>query len=268
MTAARSPVALVTGSAKRLGRAMALALAEDGFDMALHYNGSADEAESLRVEIEAMGRRAVILKADLADLEGVPSLIEKACDKLGPLALLVNSASVLERDSLLDMTLDSWRRLIDINLTCHVFLMQAFAGQEALPRGALVVNMLDQEMSAPSPRYFSYSVAKIGFEGATRLAALELAPKVRVNGIAPGLVLRSGNQTDEIFRERQRLMPMGEGLGADDIVHALRYLVDARHVTGEVLLVDSGQNLIGPGNSRLLPIDRGNASRSKDVAGL
>jgi len=122
--------------------------------------------------------------------------------------------------------------------------MQAFALQNDLPGGASIVNMLDQQMSAPSPRYFSYSIAKIGLEGATRLAAFELAPKIRVNGIAPGLVLRSGRQTD---------MPLGEGLGTDDIIHALRYLVNAPHVTGEVLLVDSGQDLIGPGNSRLAP---------------
>jgi NAD(P)-dependent dehydrogenase (short-subunit alcohol dehydrogenase family) len=255
MTAAPSPTALITGSAKRLGRAMALALAEDGFDVILHYNSSAKEAESLCAEIVAMGRRAAILQRDMADPSRMASIIEDARNALGPISLLINNASVFEQDSLADMTLESWRRLIDVNLTSQLFLMQAFACQIDLPEGASIVNMLDQQMQAPSPHFFSYSIAKIGLEGATQLAAFELAPRVRVNGIAPGYVLPSWLQTEAVHRQRQSQMPMGEGLGADDIVHALRYLVSASHVTGEVLLVDSGQHLIGPGNSRLLPPD-------------
>jgi NAD(P)-dependent dehydrogenase (short-subunit alcohol dehydrogenase family) len=113
--------------------------------------------------------------------------------------------------------------------------------------------MLDQQLNAPSPSFFSYAVAKIGLEGVTRLAAFDLAPRIRVNGIAPGLVLRSGAQTKATFRDFQRRMPLGEGLGTDDIVRAVRYLVASLHVTGEIMLVDSGQRLIGPGNSRLTP---------------
>lgn len=248
-----SPVALVTGGAKRIGRAIALALAEDGFDVALHYNTSRDEAETLQSDIERMGRRAVAVAGDLAKPDQAPSLVEAVRDALGPLSLLVNNASVLDRDCLDDMTMESWRHLVDVNLTSPVFLMQVFAGQKELPKGASIINLLDQQMSSPSPRFFSYSVAKIGFEGATRLAAFELAPDIRVNGIAPGPVLASWMQSDEAHRRRQQKMPLGEGLGTDDIVHAVRYLLGAPHVTGEVLVVDSGQKLIGPGNSRLLP---------------
>jgi NAD(P)-dependent dehydrogenase (short-subunit alcohol dehydrogenase family) len=150
------------------------------------------------------------------------------------------------------MTLESWRHFTDVNLTSQVFLMKAFAAQPDLPTGASIINMLDQQMTAPSPLFFSYAVAKIGLEGATKLAAFELAPEIRVNGIAPGLVLRSGDQTEATFLDFQRQMPLGAGLGADDIIRAVRYLVASPHVTGEVMLVDSGQRLIGPGNSRLL----------------
>ena len=260
MPAVSSPIALVTGAGKRIGRAIARALAEDGFDLALHYNSSKDEARSLAAEIEAMGRRVATVAGDLADPTEASSLVQKVRNALGPLSLLVNNASLLDRDSLETMTQESWRRLIDINLTSPVFLMQAFARQETLPGRASIINMLDQQMSAPSPRFFSYAAAKIGLEGATRLAAFELAPKIRVNGIAPGYVLASSMQTGDAHRARQRSMPLGDGLDPNDIVHAVRYLMNAPHVTGEVLVVDSGQHLIGPGNSRLLKSGRTPAS--------
>jgi len=249
-TAPKSPIgtALVTGSGKRLGRAIASALAEDGFDLALHYYQSEDEVLELAGKIQALGRRAATVKADLVDPDRMTVLVDEVLAILGPVSLLVNSASVFAKDSLSTMTLESWRHFTDVNLTSQVFLMKAFAAQPDLPPNSSIINMLDQQMSAPSPLFFSYAVAKIGFEGATRLAAFELAPDIRVNGIAPGLVLRSGNQTDATFLEHQRKMPLGEGLSADDIVRAVRYLIDANHVTGQILTVDSGQSLIGPGN--------------------
>lgn len=256
MTTTSTPIALVTGASKRIGRAIALALAEDGFDLALHYKKSAEEALSLKAEIEAMGRRAGVFPADLAVPAEASSLVKEVRHALGPLSLLVNNASVMDRDGLDAMTEDSWQRLIDVNLASPILLMQAFSSQETLPKGAAIINMLDQQMAAPSPRFFSYSVAKIGLEGATRLAAFELAPKIRVNGIAPGFVLKSSIQGEEKHRDSQRAMPLGEGLGPDDVVHAVRYLNNAPHVTGEVMVVDSGQRLIGPANSRLLPTSR------------
>ena len=149
MTTTNVPIALVTGAAKRLGRAIALALAEDGWDLALHYNTSANEVESLQSEIEAMGQKVITLQGDLADPSQVQGLIREVNRKLGSLSLLINNASLMERDRLTSMTGESWQRLIDINLTSPVYLMQAFAAQENLPDGATVINMLDQQMAAP-----------------------------------------------------------------------------------------------------------------------
>ncbi|MEM7021470.1 MAG: SDR family NAD(P)-dependent oxidoreductase [Pseudomonadota bacterium] len=248
---ARSHRALVTGAGRRIGRTIALRLAEDGWNVAVHCYGSVEEAHRVVKEIEAKGRSAVVLQADLLDPAVGGSLVEAACKRLGPLSLLVNSASFYGSDSLATLTPESWRRLLDINLTGQVFMMQAFARQRPLPEGASIVNLLDQQMNAPSPAYFSYFVAKFGLAGATKLAALELAPAVRVNGVAPGLTLPSAGQTEDEFRARQGIMPLGAGLGAGDVADAVSYLAKAWHVTGEVIHVDSGQRLMGMGNSEL-----------------
>ena len=241
--------ALVTGAGRRLGKAIALGLAADGYAVAVHYNASADGAAETVAEIEAGGGRALALRHDLEDATGSGVLIEQAIDALGPLSVLVNSASDFGKDGLGDLTAESWRRLVDVNLTAPVFLMQAFAAQSPVPDGACIVNLLDTQTGSPSPTRFSYFCGKFGLEGATRLAAFDLAAKgIRVNGIAPGLVLPS-EQSPATFAARQRLTPLGEGLGGDDVVDAVRYLVGARQVTGHVLTVDAGQHLMGFGNT-------------------
>jgi NAD(P)-dependent dehydrogenase (short-subunit alcohol dehydrogenase family) len=243
--------ALVTGAGKRLGKAIALALAEDGYDLTLHYNSSRGETEAVAEEVEALGRRAALAGGDLAETAAPAAIVEQALALNGSLDLLVNSASYYDSDSLLSMTPESFAKLTGVNLRAQVFLMQAFARQPSVPAGASIVNLLDQQITAPSPEFFSYFTAKIGLEGATRLAAFELAPTIRVNGIGPGLTLPSWGQTEAEFAARQALMPLGAGLGAADIVQAVRYLAAARHVTGQVLFVDSGQRLMGTGNSAL-----------------
>jgi NAD(P)-dependent dehydrogenase (short-subunit alcohol dehydrogenase family) len=250
--------ALVTGAGKRIGRAIALSLADAGWDVALHHKDSHEDALAVAMEARSKGRKAITLEADLGDLTAAQRLVATAVDQLGSLSLLVNSASAHEQDSLATLTLDSWRRLVDINLTAQVFLMQAFARQQPVPEGASIVNLLDQQITAPAPAWFSYFVAKIGLEGATRLAAFELAPGIRVNAVAPGLVLPSAGQTADAFRVRQGIMPLGAGLEPRDVAEAVLYLAGARHVTGQVTYVDSGQRLIGTGNSRLgMPRDGG-----------
>lgn len=243
-------IALVTGGGLRIGKAVAKALAALGYAVAIHYNNSKDSAAALAAEIKANGGKAAILSQDLADIEGSQALVNRAAELMGgPVSLLINSASLYLAESLDDLTPEQWQLMTNVNAAAPIFLMQAFARQASA--GAAVVNMLDTQLAAPSHRTFSYFCAKAALETATKVAALELAPKIRVNGVAPGLVLPSGNQTEEIFTERQRLTPLGEGLGTEDIANAVLYLASARHVTGEIITVDSGQHMIGFGNADL-----------------
>lgn len=240
--------ALVTGGGLRIGRTIAKRLSEAGYAVAVHYNNSMSGAEAVAAEISKAGGKAVTLKQDLSDISGAQGLLRRAAEALdAPVSLLVNSASLYDAEGLVDLTPEQWRLMTDVNAAAPIFLMQAFAKQA--PAGAAIINMLDTQLAAPSSRTFSYFCAKAALEMATRLCALELAPNIRVNGVSPGLVLPSGDQTEEIFQNRQALTPLGEGLSAEDIADAVLYLANARHVTGEIIAIDSGQHLAGFGNA-------------------
>ena len=247
---ANDRIALVTGAGKRLGKAIARGLADQGYAMGLHYNSSAEGAQDLHDEIVAEGGKAVLLQKDLSRPETAGELIGEAAAALGgPVSVLVNSASAFNTDNLSDLTIDTWQFLMNVNAAAPVFLMQAFANQDPLPEGGAIVNMLDTQMLSASPERFSYFCGKYALDGATRLAAFDLGPKgIRVNAIAPGLILPS-DQTQENFDSRQNLTPLGAGLGPDDVVDAVIYLAAAKQVTGHTLVVDAGQRLMGFGNS-------------------
>ncbi|TYC75523.1 SDR family oxidoreductase [Stappia sp. BW2] len=247
---ANDRIALVTGAGKRLGKAIARGLADQGYAMGLHYNSSAEGAQDLHDEIVAEGGKAVLLQKDLSRPETAGELIGEAAAALGgPVSVLVNSASAFNTDNLSDLTIDTWQFLMNVNAAAPVFLMQAFANQDPLPEGGAIVNMLDTQMLSASPERFSYFCGKYALDGATRLAAFDLGPKgIRVNAIAPGLILPS-DQTQENFDSRQNLTPLGAGLGPDDVVDAVIYLAGAKQVTGHTLVVDAGQRLMGFGNS-------------------
>ena len=250
----QSGCALVTGAAKRLGRAMALALAEDGWDVAVHYLGSAEAAEETAAQIEALGRRAVCLKADLLVEDEVATLIDRARDALGaPLTLLVNNASLFENDRLDTMTRESWDRGIESNLRAPVRLTQDFAAQvpeaAADARGepvarANVVNMIDQRVLKPTPFFKSYTVAKAGLQMFTRTAAQALAPHVRVNGIGPGPTLRAERQSEAHYARQRQNCVLGRGSDPEDIVAALRFILACKALTGQMLSIDGGQHLV------------------------
>jgi NAD(P)-dependent dehydrogenase (short-subunit alcohol dehydrogenase family) len=235
--------ALVTGAGKRLGRAMALALAEDGWSLAVHYNTSRGEAEEVVGLAEKHGVKAVALGADLAREEQVEHLIPQAADALGPLGLLVNSASIFEMDRTLTATRESWDRHLEINLRAPFVLSQAFA--HALPedRAGLIVNMLDERVWKPTPYFTSYTVAKSGLWTLTRTLALDLAPRIRVNGIGPGYTLPSAEQSEAQFERESSRMPLGRGANPEEIVRALRFFVEATSITGQMVAMDGGQHL-------------------------
>lgn len=245
--------ALVTGGAKRLGRAMCLSLARAGYDVAVHYAGSAQEAAGLAGEIHAMGQGATALQADLLVEAETETLVSRAASALGgPLTLLVNNASIFEHDTIQTGTRTSWDRHIESNLRAPFVLTQAFAEQvpppltddagEPLARG-LVVNMIDQRVRKLTPEFASYTVAKSALWALTQTAAQGLAPAVRVNAIAPGPTLRGERQSDEHFARQRAATILNRGANPEDITAALHYLIGAGAVTGQMICVDGGQHL-------------------------
>ena len=244
-------MALVTGAAKRLGRAILLALAERGHDVAVHYHGSADEAEATAAEARALGVNARTFCADLLDEDETAALIPAVERAMGPLTVLVNNASIFECDTLETATRESWDRHIGSNLRAPFMLTQAFAAQlpPAPERGGepvahgLVVNMIDQRVLKPTPAFMTYSLAKAGLWALTRTSAQALAPHIRVNAIGPGPTMQGARQSDDHFARQRAATILQRGADAEDIVRAVLYLLDAKAVTGQLICVDGGQHL-------------------------
>jgi NAD(P)-dependent dehydrogenase (short-subunit alcohol dehydrogenase family) len=245
MNANQKPgVALVTGAAKRLGREIALQLARDGWDIGVHYLHSDAEAQTLAREIAGLGRRAVCMGQDLTRAGAGAALLSACREKLGAPTCLINSAATFEFDdaaSFSDARLDQH---LTINLQVPLALMREFA--KALPASAqgCVVNLVDQKVAALNPDFFTYTVSKLALAESTRLAALAYAPRVRVNAVAPGVALPSKHQSQANFDRSQRMSALGYGATPADIAQAVSYLVHARAVTGETIVVDGGQHLL------------------------
>ena len=244
--------ALITGGAKRLGRAMALHLAGRGHDVAIHYHGSAEAAEATAAEARALGVRAAVLCADLLDEGAAAALVPAATEALGgPLGVLVNNASIFEYDSLASATRESWDRHFGSNLRAPFVLTQAFAAQAPRadrsgpePRAtSLVVNMIDQRVLKPTPEFMTYSLAKAALWSLTRTAAQALAPEIRVNAIGPGPTLQGARQSDSHFARQRAATILERGADEADICAALGYFLDAPAVTGQLLCIDGGQHL-------------------------
>ncbi len=234
---------LVTGAAKRLGRAIALDLARDGWDIAIHYNHSAPDAEDTAEQVRKSGRRAAILKADLAREDETAAIVARATHELGPLTALVNSASLFENDNWQTVTRESWDRHMQVNLRAPFVLSQTFARQ--LPEGAdgAIVNLLDQRLFKPSPDFLSYSVSRAGLYWLTTTLAQALGPRIRVNAVAPGTTLKAVGQSPNHFVRERKATILGRGSDPEDISAAVRYLLGARAVTGQTIAVDGGQHL-------------------------
>ena len=243
--------ALVTGGARRLGRAMALYLAGRGHDIAVHYDRSADEAEATAAEARALGVRAQVFQADLLDEAATAALIPAVTAALGPLSVLVNNASIFEYDNIRSATRESWDRHFGSNLRAPYVLTQAFAAQvptadrsgtEPVAQG-LIVNMVDQRVLKLTPEFSTYTLAKMGLWALTRTAAQALAPDVRVNAIGPGPTMQGARQTAEHFTSQRAATILERGADPDDVTAALGYFLDAKAVTGQLLCVDGGQHL-------------------------
>jgi NAD(P)-dependent dehydrogenase (short-subunit alcohol dehydrogenase family) len=235
--------ALVTGGARRIGRALVVCAAEAGYDVAIHVRAVDDEAEAAAAEVRARGRKAAILACDLRKEATTVALVGEAEAELGPVTLLVNSASVFEEDAFTDMNRASWDAHMETNLRSPLVLAQVFARRLPAGREGLIVNLLDQRVLKPSPEFFSYSLSKAALWDATQMLAQALAPRIRVNGIGPGPTLPSLHQTAAEFDAEARSTLMGRPVSPGEIAAALRYLIDAPSVTGQMIAVDAGQHL-------------------------
>jgi NAD(P)-dependent dehydrogenase (short-subunit alcohol dehydrogenase family) len=235
--------ALITGGAVRLGRAIGLALAGAGFDIAIHCNASTAQAEATAAEIQALGRRTAILQANLAVEAETATLIPRAQAALGAVGVLVNNASTFERDEWHDTTRESWDFHIEPNLRAPFLLMQHFA--RALPDTAegAIINMLDQRVWSLTPHFVSYTVSKAGLWALTQSMALALAPRIRVNGIGPGPALPNSRQTQEQFDRQAASMPLGRGTTPEEVGRAALSILSLPGMTGQMVALDGGQHL-------------------------
>jgi NAD(P)-dependent dehydrogenase (short-subunit alcohol dehydrogenase family) len=235
--------ALVTGGARRIGRMLAKTAAEAGYDVAIHVRTVDDDAEAAAGEVRAHGRKARILTCDLRKESATVALVSEAEAELGPMTLLVNSASVFEQDQFSDMNRASWDLHMETNLRAPLVLSQAFARRLPADREGLIVNVLDQRVWRPGADFFSYTLSKTALWEATRMLAQALAPRVRVNGIGPGPTLASVHQDQAAFDAEAAGTLLRRPSTPQQIGAALRYLIDAEAVTGQMIAVDSGQHL-------------------------
>ena len=236
-------IALVTGGAKRIGKSIALRLAENGWSVAIHYRKSAAKAEVVAAEVRLRGGRAMTVAADLGNEDEVVTIIPRVTAELGPLTLLVNNASVFEMDKADTVTRESWDKHIEANLRAPFVLSQAFARQ--LPEGEQgnIVNLLDQRVWKLTPYFISYTIAKMGLWTLTRTLALAYAPRIRVNGIGPGPTLPSPRQTEEQFAAQSAAIPLGHGATPQEIARGILYILSAPSMTGQMIALDGGEHL-------------------------
>ncbi len=236
--------ALVTGGAIRIGAAIVSALSADGWRVVVHYNSSSDAALALAAELNENGGQVETIRCDLSDLSATERLVPECVALAGPIDCLINNASLFEPDWLTNLDAAQWQRQLDINLRAPALLTKAFA--EALPddREGCIINMLDNKVFSPNPDYFSYSIGKFGLKGLTEMAAMELGPRIRVCGIAPGLTTISGDQTEEDFDRQSRINLLDRPSAPDEIAKAVKFILSSDIYNGQTLVLDGGQSLM------------------------
>lgn len=234
---------LITGAAKRIGKQLALDLADDGWDVVVHCNQSADEAEEVAETIRRKGRKSVVVQGDLALAETPDRLIREANQRIGPLTALINNASIFEPDDVGEITLQSWTAHLDTNLRAPVMLAQAFAKQLPDDENGNIINIIDQRVWKLNPRFFSYTLSKSGLWTATRTLAQALAPRIRVNSIGPGPALPSVRMDAAEFKKQEGLTLLGRGTSPREISEAAKFIFSQQSLTGQMIALDGGQHL-------------------------
>lgn len=247
-------IALITGAARRIGRTIALDLARSGWSIGVHYRNSRAEAEALVADIEAMGVRAAFLYADLANTDDLKTLVPRCCATLGTPCCLINNASEFLLDTVTTASFETWDTHLDINLKAPVFLAQALAMHLAPGTAGNVINIIDQRVWKLTPDFFSYTISKAGLWTATRTLAQALAPRVRVNAVGPGPVLKSVHQTDADFANEVHSTLLGRGPTPEQIAETVRFILNAPAMTGQMIALDGGQHLTWGDTGGVVPI--------------
>lgn len=246
---------LVTGAGRRIGATLARALAAAGWRVVLHANRSVAEAEAVAHDIQAAGGSAGVIAADLSDRDAIDGLIGRAVKGFGPLHALVNNAASFRRDGIADTGWATFDAHLVPNLAAPLFLSRDFARQFAatpadgpagVPSG-VIVNLLDQKLANLNPDFLTYTLSKVALGGLTHMLAMALAPRIRVNGVSPGLTLISGKQTPESFERAWHATPLGRSSTPEELAAAVRFILDTPSMTGQTIVLDGGESLIGRG---------------------
>ncbi|HKF71990.1 MAG TPA: SDR family oxidoreductase [Stellaceae bacterium] len=237
--------ALITGAARRIGAAIARDLARSGWRVVVHYSRSEADAKALASEIERAGGTCYLVRADLASRADLEAIFPRALEKFDRIDCLINNAAAFQYDTIETLSWPSWDAHIVTNLAAPAFLCRDFARQVPKTGAGVIINLIDQKVANLNPDFLSYTVSKVGLRGLTETLALALAPRIRVCGIAPGVTLISGKQTQQSFEKAFRATPLGRSSTIEDIVGAVRFILSTPSITGQVLTLDGGESLAG-----------------------
>ena len=234
---------LITGAATRVGKAIALHFAERGWNIALHYFKSSSKAKKLKRILEQNWVKVVLIKADLKNPKQTEKIISLAKKKLGAIDCLVNNAALFEKDDIINFTTKSWYDHLNINLLAPTILTKQFAKQAPKKTISNIINIIDQRIFNLTPFFMSYTISKSGLQTLTKTMAMRLGPNIKVNAIAPGPTIKSKRQTDRHFRNQVKSTILKKSVKTEDICDAVEFLINNNSITGQIIAVDSGQNL-------------------------
>ena len=235
---------LITGAATRVGKAIAIHFAQKGWNIGLHYNKSSLKAKNLKKIIEKKNVKAVLIKADLKNTNEVEKIIPKVKKQLGTIDCLVNNAALFEKDDILNFTNKKWDEHLNINLLAPVTLIKQFTIQASRKKVSNIINIIDQRVFKLTPIFMSYTLSKSALFTLTKTMAMRLAPNIKVNGIAPGPTIKSKRQSTLHFNKQAKSTLLKKAVGLKDICDTVDFLINNNSVTGQVVAVDSGQNLV------------------------
>ena len=235
---------LITGAATRVGKALALHFAEKGWNIALHYFRSSSKANELKKIIEQNWAKVALIKADLKNAKQTEKIIPLARKKLGTIDCLINNAALFEKDDISNFTTKSWNDHLNINLLAPAILTKQFAKQASKKTVSNIINIIDQRIINLTPFFMSYTISKSGLGTLTKTMAMRLGPNIKVNGIAPGPIIKSKRQTDRHFRNQVKSTLLKKSVRLEDICDTVEFLINNNSITGQIITVDSGQNLL------------------------